>query len=290
MQKTNIQKEITRDLKRKKSVHKGECGRVFILAGSPGMTGAAYLSAMGALKCGAGLVTVGVPRGVNQILECKLTEAMTLPLPETKQGTLGAQAVEKALKFAENQDVIVLGPGLSQHSGTKKFIREILLNASVPVVLDADGLNGIVDFTEILAKITSSVIITPHIGEFSRLFLQSRLGRKVDFREEARKMSLKYSISVVLKSHATYVAQGSKAYLNKTGNPGLATGGSGDVLSGMIAAFVGQKIDDFNASRYAVYLHGLAADLAVKDKTEISLLPTDVLDAIPQALKYCGVR
>ncbi len=290
MQKTIIQKEIKRDLHRKKECHKGDCGRVFILAGSPGLTGAAYLAAMGALRSGAGLVTVGVPKSSNSVLEVKLTEAMTLPLAETKSGSLSVAALKKALAFAKNQDVVLLGPGLSQNSGTKKFVREFLVNTDIPVVLDADGLNALVDFTEILAKVRSSVIITPHIGEFSRLFLRSRLARKVDYREEARKMSLKYSVTVVQKSHATYVAQGKQNYLNKTGNAGLATGGSGDVLGGMIAAFVGQKLSAFDASRYAVYLHGLAADIAVKEKTEVSLLPSDLLDVLPQALQYCGIR
>jgi NAD(P)H-hydrate epimerase len=290
MQNKRMQSEIEKALERKADIHKGDCGRVFILAGSPGMTGAACLASMGALRTGAGLVTVGVPSGLNPILEVKLTEAMTLPLPQTKSGSLSLKALEKGLTFAKNQDVVLIGPGLSQDENTKKFVREFLVNIDKPVVLDADGLNAIVDFTEILAKMKSSVIITPHIGEFSRLFLRGRLENKGDFREKARQVSLKFKCVVVLKSHKTVVIDGDEEFLNNTGNPGLATGGSGDVLSGMVAALVGQKVRQYDASRYAVYLHGLAADIAAREKTQVSLLPSDVIDAIPHALKRCGVQ
>jgi len=290
MSTTALRKKIAAGLKRKPDIHKGECGRILIVAGSPGMTGAAALAAGGALRCGGGLVTVATPRSVNPILEVKLTEAMTLPLPETSAGTLSQSASETVLEQAKRADILLVGPGLSQNPQTKKCIRQILLNTSIPVVLDADGLNAIADFTEILAKIKPSVIITPHIGEFSRLFKQDSAYVKQNAENCAKKISVKFGITVALKSHRTVVACAHKTFINTSGNPGLATGGSGDVLSGMIAACYGSFKNVFDAVKVAVYLHGLSADIAVKDKTQVAFLPSDVIDYIPHALQRCGVK
>jgi len=290
MATAQFRKKIADGFKRPNDTHKGECGRILIVGASPGMTGAATLAAEGALRCGAGLVTVAIPRSLNPILEMKLTEAMSLPLPETKSGSLSSAAASIVLEKAKKADVLVIGPGLSQTAQVKKCVRQILLNACIPVVLDADGLNAIVDFTEILAKIKPSVIITPHIGEFSRLFKYESAYVKKNAEKCAKEISLKFGITVVLKTHRTVVANGRKTFLNTTGNSGLATGGSGDVLSGMIAGCYGSFKSVFDAATTAVYVHGLSADIAAKEKTRIALLPSDVINHIPHALKRCGVK
>lgn len=290
MDPKTIRSLLQNALRRRKDTHKGECGRILIIAGSPGLTGAATLSARAALRSGAGLVTVGTPKSCNDILEIKLTEAMTLPLAQTRAGTLGTEAYEKILAQLKKSDVLGLGPGLSQDVQTKKIIRKIALNAQIPVVLDADGLNAFVGFSEKLAKTKSSVIITPHIGEFSRLFEQDAVYVKKNAKACAKKFSLKYGITVVLKGSPTIVAAGQRVYSNTTGNPGLATGGTGDVLTGMLATVRASMKNDFQAACSAVYLHGMAADRARKVKTHVSLLASDVIDFIPEALRQCGIR
>jgi NAD(P)H-hydrate epimerase len=223
-------------------------------------------------------------------MEVKLTEAMTLPVAETRSGTLSLAALPLILQQAKKADILLIGPGLSQNPQTKKCVRQILINSCTPVVLDADGLNAIVDFVEILAKIKPSVIITPHIGEFSRLFKCDSAYVKKNTEKCAKQISLKYGITVVLKSHRTVVASGNKTFTNTSGNPGLATGGSGDVLSGMIAACCMPFKTAFDAACAAVYMHGLSADIAAKEKTQIALLPSDVIDFIPYALRRCDVK
>jgi ADP-dependent NAD(P)H-hydrate dehydratase / NAD(P)H-hydrate epimerase len=290
MDAKTVRAVLKKALHRKKDTHKGDCGRIFIIAGSPGLTGAATLSAYGALRCGAGLVTVGTPSSCNDILEIKLTEAMTIALAETREGTISPAAYEQVRARLKRMDVLAIGPGLSQNLQTKKLIRKIVINSTVPIVLDADGLNAFVDFSEKLAKIKSSVIITPHIGEFSRLFKHDAAYVKKNAFSCAKKASLKYGITVVLKGNPTIVASGKKIYLNNTGNPGLATGGTGDILTGMLAGLRAPVKDDFEAACSAVYLHGLAADCASKVKTQVALLASDVLDFIPAALQQCGIK
>ncbi|MBU1862334.1 MAG: NAD(P)H-hydrate dehydratase, partial [Candidatus Omnitrophica bacterium] len=264
-------------------------GRIFVLAGSPGMTGAAALVCNGALRSGAGLITLGIPKSLNSIMEVKLTEVMTQPLPETREGTVALKAFNEIMPLLKNQDVLAIGPGLSQHPETKRLIRKLILHCPIPLVLDADALNALVEYTEMLAKIKSFVIITPHPKEFSRLFrvpISKVQQKRKDF---ALHYALKYNITIVLKGHKTIVAHKKRSFVNTTGNPGLATGGSGDILTGIIASFIGQGIDPFRASQYAVCVHGYAADLAVKDKTPISLIPSDLLDYLPRVFKTCGL-
>lgn len=289
MSSEEIKQEIKNALQRDAAIHKGDCGRVFVIAGSPGMTGAAALVCRAALRSGAGLITLGIPQSLNSVMEVKLTEAMTLPLAETEAGTLGIEAYPLIRDFLRKQDVLVIGPGLSQHAETQKCIREIVVNACVPVVLDADGLNAFVGFTEMLAKIKSSVIITPHPAEFSRLFdipvnevQDNRVALASDY-------SLKNKLTIVLKGCNTVVAQDGHRYVNSTGNPGLATGGTGDVLSGMIGAFLGQGMSQYDAARYAVYLHGYAADIIAREKSTISLIASDIIDTLPYVFKECGL-
>jgi len=284
-----IKKKIAQALRRKPSTHKGDYGKILVLAGSTGMTGAAALVCLGALRSGAGLITLGIPRSLNNIMEIKLTEIMTLPLPETTAGTLGMKAGVTLKPLINTFDAVVLGPGISQHTETKRFVQLLLPHIRVPLVIDADGLNALCGCPEILAKIKSSVIITPHPREFSRLFNVKVTADRKSREQAAVTYSLKYGMSVVLKGYRTVIAAGKKIYTNTTGNPGLATGGSGDVLTGIIASFLGQGLDSFCASQYGVFIHGLAADIAVGSKTQISLIPSDVIDCLPQAFRACGL-
>ncbi len=286
---SSIQKEIRQRLKRSVHSHKGDYGKVLVLAGSRGMTGAASLCCLGALRSGAGLVTLGIPESLNGIMECKLTEAMTYPLPETDQGSLSSKAFDCIAPMLERFDVVALGPGLSQHSETKKFVEKFVLNASIPMVLDADALNVLSDCTEMLAKNRSSVIMTPHIKEFSRFFKINVHHIEQNRKAITAKEAFNFDITIVLKGHETVVADKAQSYCNITGNPGLATGGSGDVLTGIIAAFVGQGIEPFCAAKYGVYIHGLAADLAAHEKTVVSLIPSDIIKHLPCAFKKCGL-
>jgi len=273
-------------LKRKKDAHKGNFGHVFVIAGSPGFTGAAYLSAQGALLGGAGLVTVGIPRSSNTIVARKLNEAMTKPLSETKTGTLGLKAFYQVKKFADGVDVLAIGPGLSRNKQTQKLIRKIIAIIDKPMVIDADGLNALAGHLDILKKRKSPAIITPHPGEMGRLLNISASKVQKNRRGLAKQFSAMYNIVTVLKGQGTVVAEPlGKVYINKTGNPGMAKGGSGDVLTGIIAAFSGQCKDFFKAACAGVYVHGLAADSAAVKTAQVSLLATDILNNLPLTLK-----
>ena len=276
----------TEFLKRKRNAHKGDFGHLFIIAGSRGMTGAAYLCAQGALLGGAGLVTLGIAQSQNAIVSRKLNEAMTLPLPETSQGSLSLKAFSKILNSSESKDVLALGPGLSRNKSTQELVRKVIISIDKPMVIDADALNALTGHLDILKKRKSLTVITPHPGEMGRI-----LGRKTSDVQKNRRMLAKelagmYNIVTVLKGHRTLVADPrGEVFENTTGNPGMAKGGSGDVLTGITAAFIGQSANAFEAVKLAVYVHGMAADLAVKQTGQISLLATDILNKLPLVLK-----
>jgi len=277
-------------LQRRLNAHKGDFGHILALAGSARFSGAVVLCSQGALRSGAGLVTLGIPKSLNSaIIKIKPREAMTLPLAETKEGSLSLSSYKKIKDFIENIDVLVVGPGLTQNKSTQALIRKVVSKIDKPTIIDADGLNALVGHLERLRVQGSrpkDIVITPHPGEMARLL---GIGIK-KVQSQRKKIAIKfaqdYKVTVVLKGHNTVVAdyQGN-LYINRTGNPGMATAGSGDVLTGMIAAFLGQGLDAFGAAKYAVYLHGLAGDLAVKEKTQISLIASDIIDKIPEAIK-----
>lgn len=271
--------------KRKPNTHKGDYGHVFVLAGSKGLTGAATLCSQAALRVGAGLVTLGIPEGLNSILEVKLTEVMTLPLPETEEASLSFRAKDKILDFLQKCDCVIIGPGLSRNEETQKLVRFLLKKISLPMVLDADGINALVGYLKILENIKGELILTPHIGEFSRITGISIEEIKKNKISVVKNFLKEYNITIILKGHRSIVAKREKIYINKTGNPGMATAGSGDVLSGMIGGFLSQKISHFEAAKLAVYLHGLAGDLAKKEKTEYGLIASDILENIPRAMR-----
>ncbi len=271
---------------RRPDTHKGDYGHVFVIAGSAGMTGAAALTSMGALLSGSGLVTLGIPKSLNPILAAKLTEVMTKPLPETDDQTLSEGAFSKIIKFAEKVNCVAIGPGLSRNSGTEKLVNELVVSLDKPMVLDADGINALEGNASILSSVKAPIVITPHPGEMARLVSLSREAIVKEKEKVAKNFSSKYNVVCVLKGHRTVVAgPGGKAYVNLTGNPGMASGGVGDVLTGMIASFIGQGIRPFDAAKLGVFLHGLAGDLAAKEKGEISLIASDILNKLPQAIK-----
>ncbi len=271
---------------RRPDTHKGDYGHVFVIAGSAGMTGAAALTSMGALLSGSGLVTLGIPKSLNPILAAKLTEVMTKPLPETDDQTLSEGAFSKIIKFAEKVNCVAIGPGLSRNSGTEKLVNELVVSLDKPMVLDADGINALEGNASILSSVKAPIVITPHPGEMARLVSLSREAIVKAKEKVAKNFASKYNVVCVLKGHRTVVAgPGGKAYVNLTGNPGMASGGVGDVLTGMIASFIGQGIKPFDAAKLGVFLHGLAGDLAAKEKGEISLIASDVLSKLPQAIK-----
>lgn len=272
--------------KREKDTHKGDYGHLFIIGGSPGLTGAVCLSGISALKSGCGLVTIGIPEGLNNIIEIKLTEVMSLPLPETEDHYFSLRAFDKAIEFIEKKaDSVLIGPGISLHSETKKFVKKIIPEIKKPVVIDADALKIISEELELL-KFLDKPILTPHPGEMSYL-----TGMKInEIQKEREKVAedfaKKYNVIVVLKGYRTVVTDGERTYINLTGNPGMAKGGSGDVLSGIIGGLLAQEEDKFISAKYGVLIHGLAGDIAVKEKGEISLIPSDIIEKLPVVFKY----
>src|SRR5829696_4763237 len=270
--------------------HKGDFGRVLIIAGSLGKTGAAHLAALGALRSGAGLVTVATPRSCLPVLASMGAEYMTLPVDETPAGTVDFAGLERVLEF--NADVIACGPGLGQDPGTAAFVHALLERCGVPLVLDADALNAFASEPERLAgRDGVDVIITPHPGEMARLINGTVEAVQHDRLAHAREFAAAHKVHVVLKGHRTIVAgPDGRSFVNLTGNAGMATGGTGDLLTGMIAAWFAQILDAEAACKLAVYLHGAAGDLAEADEGDVALLPSDMAERLGDALLELTAR
>lgn len=266
--------------------HKGNFGRVVVVGGSRGMLGAACMAAFAALRSGAGLVTLGVPRSLQDAAASKLTEVMTRGLPETPEGTLGPKAASIILDLLQEGAVCALGPGASQNPGTIAMVRELVKTANVPVVLDADGLNAFAGETGLLAERTAPLIVTPHPGEMARLMDTDVPTVEADRLGVAQAAAEGWGAVVVLKGARTVVAS-PEGYtgVNSTGNPGMATGGTGDVLTGVIAALLAQGIDLFQAAAAGVYLHGRAGDIAAGEKGQMGLVAGDLIAALPAACR-----
>ena len=270
--------------------HKGDYGRILIVAGSRGRTGAAHLSAVGALRSGAGLVTVATPASCQPVLSAMAPEYMTEALDESPDG-LDPEGVERVLEMA--RDVLAIGPGLGQAPATREFIRQVVDRATMPLVIDADGLNAFAGAPEKLAgREGRDVIITPHPGEMARLVGMSTDEVQASRLEIARNFARAHHVFVVLKGHRTLIATpDEKVFINPTGNPGMATGGTGDVLTGMIAAWLAQLLDPEAACKLGVYLHGLAGDLAEADESEVAMTSADVASHLGDAvLELTGRR
>lgn len=277
------------------SSHKGEWGKLVIVGGSPGLTGALHLAARAALRMGAGLVRIGLPRSLNPILEEKQTEAMTIPLPEGEEGQLLAAGAERILSGFGDWDALVLGPGLGRSPEGERLVMRLLGGWRGPMVIDADALNALSAWgpdswvaraREVRAAgEAGGVVLTPHLGEMSRLTGRPIPELAADPIARAREWSGRWGVTLVLKGAPTVVAApGGEVWVNSTGNSGLATGGSGDVLSGAIGALLGQGCSGPRAAVLGCYLHGLAADLAAGGGAQRSLLPSDVCESLRGAL------
>lgn len=274
--------------KRKADGHKGDYGHVFVIAGSTGMTGAAYLAAEAAVLSGAGLVTCGIPKSLNPIMAVKLTEAMTLPLEDGGLGAFTLPAFARIFDFSKKADVVALGPGISQGPEIEALVKKILIAVDRPIVLDADGINAIAREPQALLARRSPTVITPHAGELGRLLKKDAKSIQKQRKEAAIETACRFKVITVLKGHGTVVADPKKnLYVNATGNPGMASGGCGDVLTGIIAAFIGQGLSPFDAAKFGVYVHGAAGDLAAEEKGELSLRATDILEKLPEVLRRC---
>jgi len=265
--------------------HKGDFGRVVIVAGSRGKTGAAHLAGMAALRSGAGLVTIATPGSVLPIVASMAPELMTEPLVESPVGFVGAGAVERVLQL--DCDVLACGPGLGREPGVGAFMRELLEQATVPLVLDADALTVLADDAgRIVGREDREVIITPHPGEMARLIGASIEEVQANRIDVAADFATTRAVYVVLKGHRTVIATPEgHVYINPTGNPGMATAGTGDVLTGAIAAWLGQLLDAEAACRLAVFLHGAAGDLAEAAEGQAGMTATDVVASLGEALR-----
>ena len=266
--------------------HKGDFGHVLVIAGSAGYTGAAYLASQAAMRAGAGLVTLAVGRSLYELMAVKLTEVMVRPFFETRDLSLSLLAEKELIAFSEKCSVIAIGPGISQNKETQALVRNLVTKITKPIILDADGINAFVGHLDALKNLKKPLALTPHPGEMARL-----TGKAVEEIQQARKdiaaaFSVEYNTVVVLKGHNTVVAEpGGEYYTNETGNVGMATGGTGDILTGMIAGFAAQGVDLFTSSILGAYFHGLAGDLAAKEKGVIGLIATDLLNKLPEVLK-----
>ena len=280
MEKLNHEKVLNILPDRDPFAHKGKFGKILLLCGSEGYTGAAALASMGALRSGAGLVFLGVPRSIYAIEAVKLTEPVVFPLPDD-DGKLSSDAVPEILERLPKMDAVLLGPGLGQSQGVLEVMKTVLEKASCPVVLDADGINVVAKHRDILRGRTAPTILTPHDGEFARL--GGVIGE--DRVATAEQMARELGCIMLLKGHHTVITDGSSTYINHTGNPGMAVGGSGDVLAGIIVSLLGQGIAPLEAAACGAWLHGAAGDRCAADLGQYGMLPTDMLNILPRLLK-----
>lgn len=260
--------------------HKGNFGKLLLLCGSRGYTGAAFFAAMGALRSGAGLVFLGVPESIYGIEAVKLNEPVIFPLPDAG-GRLSADAVPEILARLPQMDAVLVGPGLGQSEGTLAAVRAVLEKAECPVVMDADGINVLSAHRDLLRGRKSPTILTPHDGEFARLggvIGEDRMAAAAALAEEL-------GCTVLLKGHETCITDGTDGYLNPTGNPGMAVGGSGDVLAGVITALLGAGLPPLEAAACGAWLHGAAGDRCAAELGQYGMLPTDMLSALPRLMK-----
>ena len=265
---------------REQTAHKGDFGKILLLCGSRGYTGAAYLAAMGTLRAGAGLVFLGVPESIYGIEAVKLNESIVFPLPD-EDGKLSEKAIPEILERLPKVDAVLIGPGVGQSEGTYRVVEAVLQQAQCPVVLDADGINVVAAHMDILRKRTAPTILTPHAGEFARLGGDMEAGRQV----AAEKMAEDLGCVMLLKGSGTVITDGSTTYINPTGNPGMAVGGSGDVLAGIITALLGQGISALEAAACGAWVHGAAGDICAEEIGQYGMLPTDMLAVLPRLLK-----
>ncbi len=272
--------------KRQRDAHKGTYGHLFILSGSLGKTGAAVMAGKAALKMGAGLVTVGTPESCLPIVARSMVELMTEPLSETPEKTLSSEALNEILNLLKGKGALMIGPGISTHPSTAEFVLSLIPKIKTPAVIDADALNILASKPEIIKSLRKPAVLTPHPGEFARLLNISTKEVMEKKLELVPKFAVEYGVYLVLKSYRTLTAApDGKVYINSTGNPGMATAGSGDVLSGMIASMIIQEKNLLEAVLAAVYVHGLSGDLGAEKLGEKPLVAGDIIRYLPKSIK-----
>ena len=272
------------------NANKGTMGTLLSICGSFGMAGAAILAGKSALRCGVGLEKLAIPKSIYPIAAGSILESVFLPLSETSDGKISRTNIPRLLLEAKKTTAVLLGCGLSVCDDTRALVKSFVENCTAPMVLDADALNCIAENPEILKKRKSDIIITPHPGEMGRLCGITAKEVNADRVNVALRFAEKYGVITVLKGSGTIIASpNGQALLNTTGNSGMATGGSGDVLAGMTAGLLAQGKSAFDCAAAAVYLHGLAGDFAAEKLGKISMLPSDIIDCIAQAFKSSGL-
>lgn len=266
--------------KRKPDTHKGDYGKILLVCGSVGYTGAAALAAMGALRTGAGLVYLTVPGSIYEIEATKLTEPIVMPLLE-KEGKVCEESIKQLEQLLPKMDALLIGPGSGQSEEVFRVVQWLLQNFSGPVVLDADGINVLQHHKDILRGRTSPTVITPHEGEFVRLSGSDCADRV----KSATELAEDLGAIVLLKGHRAVITDGTTVYKNTTGNPGMAVGGSGDVLAGVITSLLGQGMEPLKAAACGAWLHGAAGDVCSKKLGQYGMLPSDLLRVLPRLIK-----
>jgi hydroxyethylthiazole kinase-like uncharacterized protein yjeF len=284
LEKEEIQKWLS--IPRNPDTHKGDYGHLLVIAGSVGKTGAAVMACQAALRMGAGLVTLAIPKSLNAILEMKLTEVMTEPLPETPKQTLSLRAFSAIVRLCENKKAVIIGPGLGTLKETQSLILKLIRTLDLPIILDADGLTALATQPKTLPIKNRSLMLTPHPGEMARL-IRSQVKEVLENRVRlSRNFSQSQHVHLILKGHPTLITTPKgEVFINPTGNPGMASGGTGDVLTGMIGGLVCQGFDILTSLQVAVYLHGMAGDEGTQEMGEKSLIATDIIEKIPTLLK-----
>ncbi|WP_207289594.1 NAD(P)H-hydrate dehydratase [Senegalia massiliensis] len=272
--------------KRNPESHKGDYGKVLIIGGSRGMTGSVTLSSKSAMRTGSGLVYTMVPEYLETIMSIKLTEEIVKIAKDNGKGYFIKKSLEEILNNTKDKDVLAIGPGMGTFEDNIYLLREIIKNINIPLVIDADGLNSLSTDIDILKNKKNSIVITPHLGEMARLLDKSIKEIENNRVYYAKHISNKYNIVTVLKGSNTIVSYKDEIYINNSGNPGMAKAGSGDVLTGIIISLIGQGLEPFNAAKLAVYIHGLAGDFARDKKGEHSMIASDIVDSIGDAINF----
>ena len=269
--------------------HKGDFGKIAVIAGSVGMAGAAALAGRAALRAGAGLVRVAVPKSILPTVASIEPSFTAIPLAEDSSGRISAKAINDILNIVSENDCFAFGPGIGISSSIKLIVEVLIAQQDLRMVIDADGLNNLSGIKNWPEKLKAKLILTPHPGEMKRLWKGLfREPLPSDRKQQALRFAQCTNTTVVLKGAGTVVTDGDKFYINKTGNPGMATAGAGDCLTGIIAALIGQKLSNFDAAVFGVYIHGLAGDIAAEKFGEISLIATDIIDSLGDAFKRLG--
>jgi len=272
--------------KRPADGHKGTFGRVLVIAGSPGMSGAACLSATAALRSGAGLVTVAVPESIQPVVASFEPSYTSASLPCGSDGQLSGEAAGVAFGLLDGFDAVAVGPGLGQGDAVVSLVEMLIASVRVPLIVDADALN-VIAMHHLSLRRAAPTIVTPHPGEFSRLTEQTSSTINRHRKKLAGEFALQHNVVVVLKGPGTVISDGVETCVNSTGNSGMATGGSGDILTGIVTALCGQGVTPYDAATSAVYCHGLAADLCAAATSERGMIASDLLDWLPLAWRQC---